>query len=96
MTNSDLYQNKRWLHEQYIKKKRSTTDIAKELGVGHKTISRWLHRFDIPVRTVAEAHDIRFNRIDKPMQEKIAEYYAKSQELTIQKRKPQIKLTKRG
>lgn len=42
------YRDEDWLHEQYVEKGRSITDIADELDVDHTTISKWRRRLDIP------------------------------------------------
>ena len=39
-----------WLHEQYVAKRRTTLDIASELGASRAAISRLLHQHGIPVR----------------------------------------------
>lgn len=45
----ESYRNKEWLVEEYCRKKRSITDIAKELGVSHWTIDHWIAHFNIPI-----------------------------------------------
>lgn len=42
------YRDREWLHEQYVERGRTITDIADELGVDHTTISKWRRRLDIP------------------------------------------------
>ena len=39
-----------WLHEQYVAKRRTTLELARELGAAPSTISRLLHRHRVPVR----------------------------------------------
>ncbi len=39
-----------WLDEQYVTKRRTTVEIAGELGVSRATISKLLHQHGIPVR----------------------------------------------
>lgn len=53
--NKCLYKNKNWLEDQYINKKKSTYQIAKEYKYGIATIRRWLIKFDISRRTKSEA-----------------------------------------
>ena len=45
------YKNKDWLENQYIKLKKSSEKIAKELNVAGTTIRRWLKNLSIPIRT---------------------------------------------
>ena len=40
-----LYQDYNWLKTEYVDKKRSLRDIAKECGVSNSTIHRWVHKF---------------------------------------------------
>jgi len=42
--------DKDWLIEEYVNKRRSTTDISKELGCGYNTINRRLREYGIVVR----------------------------------------------
>jgi transposase len=44
------YRDREWLEEKYIEQEWSTTDIAKFCEVSHKTICRWMHKFNISVR----------------------------------------------
>jgi transposase-like protein len=44
------YQNKEWLFEQYVTKRRSMQSIATQCGVSSMTINNWLLRFDIKTR----------------------------------------------
>lgn len=46
-----IYKNKDWLHNQYINEVKSTKEIAKFCGVGHRLILSWLYKFNIPVRS---------------------------------------------
>ncbi|MFE1836474.1 TniQ family protein [Streptomyces sviceus] len=39
-----------WLREQYLTRKRSTGDIAREVGVENETIRRRLRQLDVPLR----------------------------------------------
>lgn len=48
-----LYRNRKWLELQYSKK--SGNRIAKERGVNVSTIRKWLHRFNIKIRSQSEA-----------------------------------------
>jgi transposase-like protein len=45
-----------WLREQYVENKRSTVDIASEVGVHNAVVGKWLKRHSIEVRSMAEAH----------------------------------------
>lgn len=44
-----------WLHEQYVEMERTTTDIASELGVATGTVSSWIKKHEIGLRTVSES-----------------------------------------
>lgn len=39
------HRNKIWLHEQYVIKNKSATDVAKEAGCSHVSIFRWLQKY---------------------------------------------------
>jgi hypothetical protein len=55
MTKPNKYcSNKDWLYDQYIVQKKSATKIAKEIGCQQETVSRYLHKFEIPIRTQSE------------------------------------------
>jgi len=43
----ETYQNKEWLKEEYITKKRYTKEIAKECNVSVGAISRWTTKFEL-------------------------------------------------
>lgn len=49
------YRDKEWLEEQYVRERRSTTDIANECDVAGNTVRGWLEKFDIPRRNRSEA-----------------------------------------
>lgn len=51
---SQILENKEWLYSQYIVQKKSATKIAKEIGCQQETVSRYLHKFEIPIRTQSE------------------------------------------
>jgi len=46
----ECYRDEDWLREQYVTQRRSTREIADELGCDGKTIRRWLERHDISTR----------------------------------------------
>ena len=50
-----LYQNKEYLNEEYINLKKTTYEIASNIGCSVETIRRWLKKFDIPIRSKSEA-----------------------------------------
>lgn len=50
-----LYKNRDWLYEHYVVLQESTYDIAQKAGCDRETIRRWLHKFDISVRSIFEA-----------------------------------------
>src|SRR5690606_2414531 len=45
------YKNKNWLYKEYITKKRTANEIAKDENRDPKTIWSWLKKFGIPTRT---------------------------------------------
>ena len=45
-----LYQDKAWLHNRYIIKKKNIVEIAKECGVSAMTIQRYIDKFAIKVK----------------------------------------------
>ncbi len=49
------HRNKEWLIEQYVNQKHSMKYVAELAGVGETCIHKWLHRFNIPVRSRPEA-----------------------------------------
>lgn len=49
------YRNKDWLENQYITQKKSTVKIGEEVGCSNTTISYWLKKFNIPIRTLSDA-----------------------------------------
>ncbi|MBZ0189195.1 MAG: hypothetical protein K8F91_23325 [Candidatus Obscuribacterales bacterium] len=60
-----LYQDKDWLYEKYVKEKLSTVQIAKiyreeeNQWCDPNTISRWLKKHGIGMRSLAEAQQNR-------------------------------------
>jgi hypothetical protein len=60
-----LYQDKDWLIQKYVKEKMSTVEIARlyreeqNKWCDPNTISRWLKKHKINVRTLAEAQQNR-------------------------------------
>ena len=52
-----LYQDKEWLQQKYVKEKLSTVEIAKIYDPN--TISRWLKKHNISMRSLAEAQQNR-------------------------------------
>ncbi|MBX9686627.1 MAG: hypothetical protein K2X27_07985, partial [Candidatus Obscuribacterales bacterium] len=60
-----LYQDRDWLFDKYVNEKLSTVEIARiyreqeNRWCDPNTISRWLKKHDIPMRTLAEAQQNR-------------------------------------
>jgi hypothetical protein len=60
-----LYQDREWLYQKYIREKLSTVEIARlyreeeNKWCDPNTISRWLKKHNIPMRTLAEAQQNR-------------------------------------
>ena len=44
------WQNKQWLHNEYINKEKDAVQIANKLGCSSTTIYHWLRKFNIPRR----------------------------------------------
>jgi len=45
-----LYQDKKWLEEQYVGRKKTTYQVADTAGVSQNTICCWIHKHNIPAR----------------------------------------------
>jgi hypothetical protein len=60
-----LYQDRDWLYQKYVREKLSTVQIARDYReeanrwCDPNTISRWLKKHNIPMRTLAEAQQNR-------------------------------------
>ena len=60
-----LYQDRDWLYDLYVKQKLSTVEIAKiyreqeNRWCDPNTISRWLKKHDIPIRSLQQAQQNR-------------------------------------
>jgi hypothetical protein len=50
------YKNKEWLKQKYIEEKLSTRKIAKLCGVNKISITYWLKKFDINIRSINESN----------------------------------------
>jgi len=67
-----LYQDRDWLIQKYVKEKLSTVEIARiyrdteNKWCDPNTISRWLKKHDIPMRTLAEAQQNRHAVVTPP------------------------------
>lgn len=72
---------KELLEQKYIKEKKSSVDIAKELGVSKKTILRHLNKNNIKLRSLKDARNNRsakgkeFRNITAASPQEIVEYY---------------------
>jgi hypothetical protein len=68
-----LYQDKEWLVQKYVKEKLSTVEIAKEYReqcnrwCDPNTISRWLKKHGIQMRSLAEAQQNRHSTMAAPL-----------------------------
>lgn len=56
MENNQLYKIHQWMYQQYIQKRLTITEIAKQHNYSKSTIHRWLERHGIPRRTRKETH----------------------------------------
>lgn len=54
----DILENKEWLYQHYIINKKSSTDIAEEVGTSPTNIRRALNKFNIEIRTNSEAQGL--------------------------------------
>jgi hypothetical protein len=70
--------NYKYLYEEYVNKKRSTIDIAKDCDCGRQYVYLKMKKFNIPLRTKKEARElacdrnkIQFKRKDESGQERI-------------------------
>ncbi len=67
-----LYQDKEWLTQKYVKEKLSTVEIARAYRdeenkwCDPNTISRWLKKHNIAMRTLAEAQQNRHGTDSPP------------------------------
>lgn len=53
------YWNREWLIEMYVERKRSSADIAAEIGTTDANVLYWLKKHSIPRRTVSGARAIK-------------------------------------
>lgn len=51
-----VYRDVEWLTTQYVDNKKSTSLIAKEIGMSQTCVFKWLKLFNIPLRSKSEAH----------------------------------------
>lgn len=67
-----LYQDKEWLVQKYVKEKLSTVEIARiyrdteNKWCDPNTISRWLKKHNIAMRSLAEAQQNRHSAVITP------------------------------
>jgi hypothetical protein len=72
-----LYQDKDWLHQKYVKEKLSTVEIARlyreeeNKWCDPNTISRWLKKHNIIMRSLAEAQQNRHATVKAPATKKV-------------------------
>jgi len=55
------YRNKSWLKQKYLTEKLSSVKMGKLENVQHRTILKWLHKFNLPVRKLSESHPRKIN-----------------------------------
>lgn len=53
------YWNRDWLWNEYIIKNKSAQDIAKEMNCTDNNILFWIHKFDIPTRSISETRKVK-------------------------------------
>jgi hypothetical protein len=54
--------NYKYLYEEYVNKKRSTIDIAKDCDCGRQYVYLKMKKFNIPLRTQKEARELAYDR----------------------------------
>lgn len=54
--------NYKYLYEEYVNKKRSTIDIAKDCDCGRQYVYLKMKKFNIPLRTLKEARELAYDR----------------------------------
>lgn len=52
---------KEYLRIEYLVNKRTSVDIANELGFHRNSITRWMEKFGIPIRTISEDNHRRYS-----------------------------------
>jgi len=73
---AQLFRDRDWLREQYVRLERSTGDIAREFGVTDAAVLFWLRKHGIPRRSVADARRVKHwgvSGVDNPMWNKRGE-----------------------
>jgi len=53
------YWNKEWLKREYVKKKRSASEIADDFDCTAKNIRYFLRKHNIPTRSISEAREVK-------------------------------------
>jgi hypothetical protein len=103
-----LYQDKDWLYEKYVVQELSTVEIAKAYREQENkwcdpnTISRWLKKHQISVRTLTEAQQLRHEQAGtakvkikaKKVAKKVDSAESKSKSKTQSKKTPRAKTVK--
>ena len=57
--------DKEWLYDQYITKKKGTVQLGKELDCSWSTVLNYIKKHDITIRTTSEANGISKEVLDK-------------------------------
>jgi len=55
-----VYWNKKWLYNEYVKKRKSAREIAKEQGCRESNILYFLRKFGIKRRSISEARKVKY------------------------------------
>jgi hypothetical protein len=58
-SNPPPHWNRDWLHQKYIVEKKSTCEIAAEVGCTDNNIHFWMQKHGIPTRSVSEARRVK-------------------------------------
>jgi very-short-patch-repair endonuclease len=62
---SKIYQDKEWLHQNYIIEERPATEMAQMAGCHFTTIYYWLSRYEIPIRDQSVSKVVAYKNPEK-------------------------------
>ena len=71
-----------YLKREYSGNRRSTVQIGKKLGVSNVGISRWMRKYNLPIRSLSESHLLK--GFTKPTKEELNKLYNEERKSTIQ------------
>ena len=73
---------KKELEKLYVKERKSTIEIAEIYHVYNRTVGQWLQSYEIPRRTISEAHLPK--NFTKPTKAQLTRWYVKERMSTVQ------------